>query len=63
MAKQTYEKEYINTLKSMDAKILAAYTMSYINNASKLQEQLTSVIAEIKTTQKVLLETLKKEEK
>jgi len=63
MAKQTYEKEYINTLKSMDAKTLAVYTMSYIDNASKLQEQLTSVITEIKTMQKVLLETLKKEEK
>lgn len=60
MAK-TYEKEYLKTLKSMDAETLTGYMKKYIKKALELQEQLASVISEIKMMQDILSETVRKE--
>lgn len=61
--KSTYEKEYLNTLESMDAETLAGYVVKYVNKAIELSERGASVVAEIDLMQKVLLKTLKKEKK
>jgi len=63
MAKQAYEKEYIKTLESMDAKTLDAYMGTYYKKAVELQEQLSSVFAELSLMRRILSKTLKKEKK
>lgn len=63
MAKTAYEKEYIKTLESMDAKTLATYMVRYFKKALELKEQLASVLAELDLMQEILLKTLKKEKK
>lgn len=63
MKRPVYEKEYIKTLESMDAKTLAGYMMKYFVKALELKEQLASVLVELESMHKILLKTLEKEKK
>ena len=60
---EVYEKEYIEILKSMDAKTLATYMMKYLTKALEFKEQLASVLTELELMHGILLKTLKKENK